>query len=211
VVPFDGRSYQARIDALAQSGVAIHGEADLVAALRPASVLDAGCGTGRVAIELARRGVDTLGVDRDPSMLAEARRLAPELEWRCADLASLALSRTFDVVVLAGNVPLFCEPEDRAALIAHCAAHVGPGGALVAGFATDRGYALADFDDACEVAGLRPEERYATWDRDPFVPGASYAVPICRRPPVPPAGSGAEETIGRAHASHPSSPRESRA
>ena len=52
------------------------------------SVLDAGCGTGRVAIELARHGVDVVGVDVDASMIGEARRRAPELEWVEADLAA---------------------------------------------------------------------------------------------------------------------------
>src|SRR5579863_6979176 len=56
-----------------------HGEADFVVSLRPTSVLDAGCGTGRVAIELARRGLDVVGVDLDPVMLRQAEAKAPEL------------------------------------------------------------------------------------------------------------------------------------
>ena len=76
-------------------------------AFAPTIVLDAGCGTGRVAIELARRGIEVVGVDVDPSMLATARDLAPDLEWVEADLTEFDLGRTFDVVVLAGNVPLF--------------------------------------------------------------------------------------------------------
>ena len=92
---------------LAASGVHVHGEADFVTGLGPASVLDAGCGTGRVAIELARRGVEVVGVDADPSMVATALRLAPDLTWVTSDLADLDLGRRFDVVVLAGNVPLF--------------------------------------------------------------------------------------------------------
>lgn len=38
------------------------GEADFVAHLEPTTLLDAGCGTGRVAIELAGRGVEIVGV-----------------------------------------------------------------------------------------------------------------------------------------------------
>jgi SAM-dependent methyltransferase len=66
-----------------------------------AHVLDAGCGTGRVAIRLAELGYDCVGVDLDPAMLAEARRAAPALAWVPADLASLALDRRFDLVVAA--------------------------------------------------------------------------------------------------------------
>ena len=50
--------YQARFDRLAASGQDVHGEATFVRAYSPSSVLDAGCGTGRVAIELARHGID---------------------------------------------------------------------------------------------------------------------------------------------------------
>src|SRR5437763_1255862 len=77
-----------------------HGEADFVAARGGRSVLDAGCGTGRVAIELARRGFDVVGVDLDPDMLAVARAKAPELDWRLADLATADLGRTFETIVL---------------------------------------------------------------------------------------------------------------
>src|SRR5271169_1210431 len=108
VPAFDGHAYQARFDELAATGVDVHGEAALVLSFHPKSVLDAGCGTGRVAIELARRGLEVVGVDVDESMIAEARRLDPELTWVRADLATLALGRRFDAVVMAGNVPLFC-------------------------------------------------------------------------------------------------------
>ena len=71
-----GDVYDARFTALEQSGQDVHGEAHFVAALGVSSVLDAGCGTGRVAIELARRGIDVVGVDLDATMLAVARHKA---------------------------------------------------------------------------------------------------------------------------------------
>ena len=138
---FDAKRYQARFDALASSGVDVHGEATLVRSFEPRSVLDAGCGTGRVAIELDRHGVEVVGVDVDESMIAEARRLAPDIEFLMADLAGLDLGRTFDVVVLAGNVPLFCPEPSRDDLIGSCAAHVRAGGVLIIGFQLGRGYA----------------------------------------------------------------------
>jgi 2-polyprenyl-3-methyl-5-hydroxy-6-metoxy-1,4-benzoquinol methylase len=51
----------------------MHGEATFVEGLGVRRVLDAGCGTGRVAIELARRGLDVVGLDADPGMLSAAR------------------------------------------------------------------------------------------------------------------------------------------
>lgn len=172
---WDGEEYQARFDALAAEGEDVHGEASFVATLGPTSVLDAGCGSGRVAIELARRGIEVVGVDVDASMLATARRRAPSIAWIESDLAALDLGRTFDVVVLAGNVPLFTAPGTHAALVAGCARHVGR--LLVAGFQLGRGYELADHDAHCAAAGLHLLERFATWDRQPFT-GGGYAVSV---------------------------------
>jgi SAM-dependent methyltransferase len=185
---FDGKEYQARFDALAERGVDVHGEATFVRSLLTdgtmISVLDAGCGTGRVAIELGRHGVTTLGVDSDASMIAEARRRAPELEWLQADLVGLALGRRFDVVVLAGNVPLFTPPGTQHALVTACAAHVMQGGVLVAGFQLGRGYELGEFDTSCAAAGLRLAERWSTWDRAPFAANSDYAVTVAASPPA---------------------------
>ena len=179
---WDGDEYQARFDALAARGLDVHGEVAFVCSLvpAPATVLDAGCGTGRVAIELARRGVQVIGVDVDPSMLATARAAAPDIEWIEHDLTSLALDRTFDAVVLAGNVPLFTPAGTHAPLVAGCARHVGPGGVLVAGFQLGRGFSLADYDSHCAAAGLALVGRYSTWDRAPFAADSDYAVSVHR-------------------------------
>jgi SAM-dependent methyltransferase len=180
-----GDDYQRRFDELAAAGADVHGEAEFVTGLGPASVLDAGCGSGRVAIELARRGIDVVGVDADPSMLATARRLAPHLTWIESDLRDLRLERTFDVVVMAGNVPLFTARGTQAELVAGCARHVAVGGALVSGLQLGRGYALDDYDAHCAACGLNLGERYATWDREPCPGDGSYAVSVHRRSQSP--------------------------
>lgn len=177
---WEGDSYQARFDALAASGEDVHGEAGFVAALGPRTALDAGCGTGRVAIELARRGIDVVGVDVSAAMLETARDRAPDLRWTESDLAALDLGRRFDVVVMAGNVPLFTPPGTQAEVVAGCARHVAAGGALVAGFQLGRGYELDEYDADCATAGLGLAERYATWDRDSFPGDGSYAVSVHR-------------------------------
>jgi ubiquinone/menaquinone biosynthesis C-methylase UbiE len=179
---WDGDSYQQRFDDLASEGRHVHGEADFVMALAPATVLDAGCGTGRVAIELARRGVEVVGADHDSSMLTTARRLGATVTWVEADLAALALDRTFDVVVMAGNVPLFTPPGTEAALVAGCARHLRPGGSLVAGFQLGRGYDLESYDRDCAAVGLELVGRWATWDRQPAPGDDTYAVSVHRRP-----------------------------
>src|SRR6188472_4055254 len=83
-----GREYAARFDALAASGADVHGEATFCTALLSpgARVLDAGCGTGRVAIRLAAQGFDVVGLDVDDSMLAVARDQDPALRWVLGDI-----------------------------------------------------------------------------------------------------------------------------
>lgn len=180
VVGWDGEDYQRRIEERLADTADPHGEAEFVQRYDPAAVLDAGCGTGRVAIELARRGVEVVGVDVSDAMLSTARRLAPGVTWVLADLTELNLGCTFDVVVMAGNVPLFTQPGTTAAVVAGCARHVAAGGVLIAGFALDREYDLATYDAQAATAGLRLAERYATWDRDPFEDGGDYAVSVHR-------------------------------
>lgn len=173
--------YDANWERLAATGADIHGEASFVERLGPTSVLDAGCGTGRVAIELARRGVDVVGVDLDPGMLEVARRKVPDLRWVEGDLATVELGRQFDVVVAAGNVLIFLAPGTEAAVVTNLARHLTPEGMLVAGFqlSEDR-LPLAVYDDHCRAAGLVTVERYATWERAPY-DGGDYAVSVGTR------------------------------
>jgi len=151
-----GDAYDRRFQDLARSGADVHGEATFVESLGPRSVLDAGCGTGRVAIELARRGMDVVGIDADPAMLAVARRRAPELEWRLADLATLKLAPgSFDAAVLAGNVMIFLAPGTEAAVVTNLAGALRPGGLMVAGFQVDdQGLSVERYDELCRSAGL---------------------------------------------------------
>ena len=179
---FDIDSYDERWQQMISSGRNPHGEADLVCSYTPASVLDGGCGTGRLGIELARRGVAVLGVDADPDMIAAARAKAPELAWVVADLAELDRPERFDIVALAGNVVPYVPAARRSAAVAGCARHLAPGGRLIAGFdLQDRWPSAVDYDRWCVAAGLVPEDRFATWERAPFH-GRDYLVAVHRRP-----------------------------
>lgn len=182
-VDLDG--YDDRWAKMAEQGENPHGEADFVCRYAPASVLDAGCGTGRVGIELAGRGLDVVGTDLDPDLLDRARAKAPGLRWELASLAGLDLGRTFDVVVMAGNVVGFVAPADRAAAVAGAAAHVAPGGRLISGCQLRAGWpTVDDYDAWCAAAGLVLEDRFATWHGDPLGPTPDYAVAVHLRPPA---------------------------
>jgi len=181
-----GDEYDEQWRRLAAAGHEIHGEADLVDGLlgdTGGAVLDAGCGTGRVAIELARRGYEMVGVDLDPRMLATARAKAPELDWVEADLDGLDLGparRNFAAVVAAGNVMIFVDPGSEARVVASLGRHLAPGGLLIAGFQLSAGRLDLEAYDACaQAAGLGLEHRWATWDRKPFR-GGDYAVSVRR-------------------------------
>lgn len=177
-----GQDYAERFRALAESGVDVHGEAAFVAALvEPgARVLDAGCGTGRVAVELARRGYAVVGVDSDGSMLEVARREAPDLDWRLGDLATLAPDPSYDVVVAAGNVVVFLAPGTEQEVVRRLAGQLRPGGLLVCGWRTDR-LARADWDGLAVGAGLEPVARWATWDCEQWRDDAGWCVAVDRR------------------------------
>ena len=188
-----GEEYAARFAELARTGADMHGEASFCAAILPtgARVLDAGCGTGRVAIRLDELGFSCVGVDVDESMLAVARRAAPQVPWHRADLATLtpadlAGAAGFDLVVMAGNVvPLLAEGTVGRS-VAALAALLRPGGLLVAGFGLDPAHLpprcpvtpLEEYDEAARSAGLSLQARYSTWDGAPFDPAEGYAVSV---------------------------------
>lgn len=177
--------YIERFRRLADEGADLAGEARLLDALvAPASrVVDAGCGAGRVAAELHRRGHRVLGVDVDPDLVAAAVADYPGPDWLVADLAELDLGdERFDAAVIAGNVLVFVAPDTERRVLERVAAHVRPDGPVVVGFATDRHYPLARFDADCAAAGLDIESRFATWDVRPWRADADFAVTVLRVP-----------------------------
>lgn len=175
-----GEAYAARFAALAASGADLHGEASFVDALLPgpSDVLDAGCGTGRVAVELARRGHRVVGVDSDASMLEVARR-STGVSWTLDDLAALELPQRFDLVVAAGNVMVFLAPGTEPEVVRRLATHLRPGGLLVSGWRTDR-LPVPLYDGWAGAAGLTPVGRYATWDGAPWVETSDWCVALDR-------------------------------
>jgi len=107
-----GDDYDARWSSLAAQGRNVHGEADLIDTLLRESggtrVLDAGCGTGRVAIELAQRGYSVTGADADAAMLTAAMAKAPALTWLEADLADLDMAADAAVSAAYGSAGERC-------------------------------------------------------------------------------------------------------
>ncbi len=185
-------AYQRRFDDLAARGFDVHGEAAFVEHLLPppARVLDAGCGTGRVATQLTALGYTAVGVDVDPDMVEVARERDPATHFVRQDLSELQLrSQAFDVVLMAGNVVPLLAPGTLFGTLTRLHEHLQPGGLLVAGFGLDAAHlppgvpvtSLEEYDRIAGTTGLSLSDRYATWDRDPWRPGGGYAVTVHRR------------------------------
>jgi SAM-dependent methyltransferase len=187
--PGAATAYQQRFDDLAAQGMDIHGEAAFVASLLapPARVLDAGCGTGRVATQLTALGYHCVGVDADAAMIEVAQQRDPSTTWVRQDLSRLQLrSQAFELAVLAGNVIPLLAPGTLLDAVRRMAGHLQPQGLLVAGFGLDPAHLpdgcpvtpLEDYDRACEVAGLTLVRRFSTWGRETWRPESGYAVSV---------------------------------
>jgi len=103
--------------------------ADLAQARAGARVLDVACGTGDLAIELARRGCDVIGSDFSEEMLAHAREKDPQLTWEWANAMELPYEDDrFDASTVGFGARNF---SDLGRGIAEMARVVRPGGRVV--------------------------------------------------------------------------------
>jgi SAM-dependent methyltransferase len=120
-------------------------------------VLDAGCGPGRHALELARRGIEVVGVDTSPDFIALARGEAAPLpvEFIEADVRDLSYADEFDAVICVcqGGFGLLGGDDGELDVVDRFAAALRPGGRL----------ALSAFSSYFVVRYLEPGE---TFDAD---------------------------------------------
>ena len=184
------REYRRHFLDLEAAGHDLHGEARFLTDLvpPPSRILDAGCGFGRVASELTRLGHTAVGVDADADLVALATE-DPRTRFAVADLATLDLrhEQEFHAVVLAGNVVPYLADGTLFAVLSRLAAHLAPGGYLVAGFSLPGSLpdgaapvTTLQYDRAAAAAGLSFIARYAGWDRARFTPDADYSLSVHR-------------------------------
>jgi SAM-dependent methyltransferase len=91
-----------------------------------ASILELGCGAGRVTRPLAALGHRVVAVDESPEMLAHVR----DAETVCARIEDLRLGRRFDAVLLASHL-INADDDTRSAFLAACRRHVAGHGCVV--------------------------------------------------------------------------------
>ena len=179
--------YDQRWESMAARGENVHGEADAVTRLierhvvdrvggdepRVFHVLDAGCGTGRLAVELERRGHIVTAIDLDPDMVERARAKSSAIRWLVGDLAKLDdvidADDGYDVIVMAGNILNFCAPGSQTAIVHNLVRHLAAGGMLVCGWSQELredAYLWTDFVRDARELGANLAETWTNWDGD---------------------------------------------
>ena len=131
-------------------------EADLdlwreLAAQAHGPVLDLGAGTGRVTVDLARRGHEVVAVDSDAELLAALRGRVGGLtvDVVCADLRELDLGRRFSLVLVPmQTVQLLGGAQGRAPFLEGARAHVAEGGLLAMAIADELQEYLGPVEEA---------------------------------------------------------------
>lgn len=188
----DWEAYKARFAKLFETGADVEGEARFLDALleRGSAVMDAGCGTGRIAAALQRMGHRAVGVDKDAGLVEVARSRYPGVPYLVADLIDVDADRLsavgaptrYDVIALPGNVLVYVAPGTERQILATLAGLLLPGGAIVCGFATDREhYGPDDLTADALALGLTVEHRFATWQLAPYAPDSSgWLVAVLR-------------------------------
>ena len=122
-----------------------------------------------------------VGVDLDSEMLETARARCPLASWIEGDISTVQLGRTFDIVLMAGNVINFAAPDVRRKAVENLVRHLQPGGLLINGHSIiPEGCPPPVFAMWAEAAGLELVERWSTWDQEAFADSSVYALTVHR-------------------------------
>ena len=107
------------------------------AASRCQTILELGCGTGRIATPIASAGRRVIGLDANPSMIDQAKRkmraAGVEIQYVLGDMRSFDLGRDdLELAILAFNtVNLLLTLEDALACLRCTRRHLAPAGRLI--------------------------------------------------------------------------------
>lgn len=166
---------------------------DMIAA-RTSRILDIGCGIGNAVNGLRSRGHEAFGIDPTPDVLQVACDLfdptwfrsmsATEISARALEAAGFPT--TYDVILMAGNVPAFLSENELATTFDQANDLLAPGGRLIIGTSALARSGPADQDSCAAALGLRLEHRFADWHLGHFRTESLWSVSVYSQPGSPP-------------------------
>jgi trans-aconitate methyltransferase len=107
---------------------------NLVELLSPKSgeyILDLGCGTGHLTHKIASKGAEVMGIDSSPTMIEQARKNYPQLDFDVVDARNLPYTEKFDCIFSNAVLHWIKEAEEVVVGINRA---LKPGGRFVAEF-----------------------------------------------------------------------------
>jgi SAM-dependent methyltransferase len=156
------------------------------------TLLDVACGTG-VHLALLRGRYSVEGADLSPQMLAVAARRLPGVPLHQADMRSLALGRTYDVVTcLFSSIGYVTDADDLVTAIGRLAQHLSAGGVLIIdgwvrpdawqdGYRADPESGSDGVTDVVRLAATRREGQITTLDMHHLVRTAAGIEHVAER------------------------------
>jgi len=136
-----------------------------------ASILELGCGVGRITHPLIGLGHAVVAVDNSAAMLRHVRGARTAL----SDIETLQLGERFDAVVLGSNLINSPEPDRRRAILAVCKAHARSGGVVLIE-RYEPGWTRDLSDESHEVEGVRISLHDVRHDRDLLHAAVTYEI-----------------------------------
>lgn len=125
---WDAELYDSKHSFVSQFGT---GLVELLAPRSGECILDLGCGTGHLTHKIATSGAEVLGIDSASTMIEQARKNYPNLNFEVADGTNLHFTEQFDAVFSNAVLHWIKEPEK---VVAGVWRSLKPGGRFVAEF-----------------------------------------------------------------------------
>jgi trans-aconitate methyltransferase len=123
---WDSTLYDESFGIITQLGA---GVVELLAPRPGERIVDLGCGTGGLTVQIATAGAEVVGIDASETMIARARELYPDLRFEVAKGEDFALESPVDAVFSSAALHWMWPPQEVAASVARA---LKPGGRFVA-------------------------------------------------------------------------------
>jgi trans-aconitate methyltransferase len=126
VTGWDSTLYDESFGIITQLGA---GVVELLAPRPGERIVDLGCGTGGLTVQIATAGAEVVGIDASEAMIARARELYPDLRFEVAKGEDFTVESPVDAVFSSAALHWMWPPQEVAASVARA---LKPGGRFVA-------------------------------------------------------------------------------